>query len=72
MPPTDWTPLESSNVAACRYDPEKQQLHVRFRNGATYAYHGAEQTLHDELVASSSPGSFVRGPLASYDYSRIS
>lgn len=67
---SEWTPLDSSNVAACAYDPDKQELYVRFRSGATYAYHGAEQSLHDDLVASSSPGSFVRGPLAAYDYSR--
>lgn len=55
----DWQPLNSSNVAACAYDTERQQLKIRFHSGRTYTYDSVPQSTYDGLLQADSPGKFV-------------
>lgn len=68
---TDWTPVpNSSNVAAVRYDPDRAELHVRFKDRSTYTYSSVPEGVERELLESDSPGRFVRNDLALYQYKR--
>jgi frataxin-like iron-binding protein CyaY len=49
-------PVDSTNVASVGYDPEKKELAVRFRNGATYVYSGVKPEEHEALVSADSVG----------------
>lgn len=49
-------PVSSSNVDAVGYDSDKQQLHVRYKNGGTYAYHGVSPEKHIALMGAPSIG----------------
>lgn len=50
-------PVTSSNIAAIGHDPDNNILHVQFKNGGTYAYHGVSAEEHDALVDADSVGS---------------
>lgn len=54
----DWTPLSSSNLAACRYDAESQVLQIRFQSGRSYDYKDVDQTVVDGLTSANSPGQY--------------
>lgn len=69
---TDWTLVpNSSNVAATRYDPDRAELHVRFRDGSMYTYTSVPEGTERQLLESDSPGRFVRNDLALYQYKRM-
>lgn len=50
------TPVVSSNVAAVGHDPATSTLHVRFKSGKTYAYHGVPAEKHQALLSAASIG----------------
>lgn len=52
------TPVKSSHVAAIGHDAAG--LHVQFHGGRTYTYPDAPASLHKEMLAAESPGSFFR------------
>jgi hypothetical protein len=52
------TALASSAIAAADYDPRSRTLHITFRSGGTYTFHGVPADIYRGLVMSSSPGSF--------------
>ena len=68
----DWKPLRSSNVARAAYDSEAGELLVEFVSGATYAYQNQSESSLDDLVNSSSPGSWVARWLKPLPARRIS
>ncbi len=51
-------PVVSSNLAAVGYDPDNQDLYVRFKNRLNYRYLQVPQSLFDALMKSSSKGTF--------------
>lgn len=53
------TPVKSSNIESVGYDADGSRLHVRFKSGAEYAYHGIEPAQHAELMAADSVGSHL-------------
>lgn len=55
----DRTPVSSSNVASVGYDPDTLTLEVEYLSGATYQYTGVPQNVYDELMSSSSVGSYL-------------
>lgn len=59
----DWRPLESSNLSACRYDPETQVLQIRFRSGRSYDYKDVPQTVAEGLESASSPGRYFNAAI---------
>jgi hypothetical protein len=55
----DRIPVSSSNVSSIGYDPDIQTLEVEFLNGGTYQYMNVPQNVFDELMVSSSKGSYL-------------
>jgi KTSC domain len=53
----EMSPFESSNIEAIGYDPETQEMHVRFKDGATYAYSNVPPGAHQQLIQARSVGS---------------
>jgi hypothetical protein len=49
-------PVQSSNIAAIGHDPEKNQLVVQFKSGATHAYEGVSAEDHAALIGAESVG----------------
>ncbi len=68
---SDWLPVKSSNVAAVRADPDRAELHVRFKDGSMYTYYSVPAGLVDDLLASDSPGRFIRESMNVYQYKRM-
>jgi len=60
MIPTDWATLDSSNVSAIKYDADNSVLHVRFKNGNSYAYDNVPPETVEGFYHASSPGSYLR------------
>ena len=56
---SDWVPLQSSNVAAVRYNSAESQLEVAFRSGGTYRYPSVPETTYLAFLSAPSPGRFV-------------
>ncbi len=50
--------VKSSNIHAIGYDPESYRLRVEFRNGSTCDYLGVPETVHAELIAADSIGTY--------------
>jgi hypothetical protein len=51
---------ESSHVEAIRYEPETQDVYVRFQDDqSVYRYMGVPASVWDEFVSSGSKGRFV-------------
>jgi KTSC domain-containing protein len=51
-------PVSSSNIASIGYDPERKELEVAFKGGATYRYHGVEEDTFLGLKNAKSAGGF--------------
>jgi hypothetical protein len=56
-------PVQSSHVHSIGYDEDKQELHVRYATGKTYAYEGVSQDEHDDLMGASSIGSHLHNEI---------
>ena len=54
---TELVPVTSSNIDSIGYDPDKNELHVCFRNGAYYIYPDVSPDQHAALMAAKSIGS---------------
>jgi hypothetical protein len=50
--------VDSSNIEAIGYEPDQNELHVRFLTGETYVYSEVPQDVFDQLVYSDSKGSY--------------
>lgn len=50
--------LQSTSLKSCSYDPETQELDVRFNNGSLYTYAGVDQATFEGLRDDPSPGSY--------------
>lgn len=53
----DMVDVNSSNINAIGHDPESGDLHVQFKNGGHYVYHGVPQQEYYKLLAAPSKGS---------------
>ena len=49
-------PVESSNIQSIGYDPAQSVMHVAFKSGGTYAYHGVQPHQHAGLMSAPSIG----------------
>ena len=48
--------VDSSNVDSVGYDAETKTLHVKFKSGGVYHYHGVEPEAHSALMNAESIG----------------
>ena len=64
--------VESSNIEAVGYDPERHVLTVQFRNGSTYEYEEVPSSKHQDLMAADSKGGFLNKEIkGSHSYRKI-
>ena len=62
----------SSNLAAVGYNVETQTLEVEFKDRSVYQYFGVPSSVHSELVAAESVGSyFARDVKGKYRFVRL-
>ena len=54
-----WISVDSSNLEAVKYDPEKEQLAIRFKGGRTYLYGGVPPSVFLDLLDAPSKGKYV-------------
>jgi hypothetical protein len=66
-------PMQSSNIKAAGYDPERQELFIEFQTGPTYRYDKVPAALWQGLLAAPSHGKFLREAvqLKGFPYQRI-
>ena len=68
----EMNPVVSSNVEAIGYDPDSQELHVRFRSGATYMYYDVEERVFREFMQAGSKGIYLNTNIKDrYQYKRL-
>lgn len=68
----DWEKVESSNVAAVKYDGKDKTLYVSFLNGSVYAYYDVPSGVGDSFPYLASKGQGVWQLLrGKYAYARI-
>jgi len=67
----DRVPVSSSNLVSVGYCPESLTLEVEFNSG-TYQYYDVPSDVFDELMASSSLGSYLHHNIkSSYSYAQV-
>lgn len=65
-------PVESSNIADIGYDEQSMTLEVGFNSGTVYQYFDVPQTMHQELMAASSKGTFLNANIKNnYRYVKL-
>ena len=68
----EMNPVVSSNVEAIGYDPDNQELHVRFKSGATYVYYDVEEWVFREFMQAGSKGIYLNTNIKDqYRYKRL-
>ena len=65
--------VDSSNVEAIGYDPDTQELHVRFlKSGETYVYYNVEEWVFAELMQADSKGQYLNRNIKDrYDFGKL-
>ncbi len=58
-----WQPLQSSNVAAYRYNPGSRVLQIRFHSGRIYGYKDVPENVADGLGTAESAGKYVNSAI---------
>ncbi len=53
-----WAALDSSLLAAARYESKARRLALKFRKGSIYYYLDVPRTVYDSLLAAPPPGAF--------------
>ncbi len=62
------TPLKSSNIEACAFDPETKVLTIKFKSGGTYHYSGCSQDHFDGLCGADSAGRYFHKHIKSGEF----
>ena len=65
--------VDSSNVEAIGYDPDAQEIHVRFvKSGETYVYYGVEEWVFQEFLQTESKGIYLNTSIKGrYQYGKL-
>lgn len=65
--------VDSSSIEAIGYDPDSQELHVRFvKSGETYAYYGVEDWVFQEFMQVDLKGSYFNTKIRDrYQYAKV-
>jgi len=53
------SPVVSGNLASVGYDAKTQTLEIEFKDRSIYQYFGVPPTVHAELLAAQSVGSYL-------------
>lgn len=60
--------VTSSNIASIGHDPDTNTLEVEFKNGTVYQYSDVPATVHAELMAASSHGTYFNAHIKKGPY----
>jgi hypothetical protein len=65
--------VDSSSIEAIGYDPNIQELHVRFlQSGETYVYYNVEQWVFEEFMRVDSKGQYFNSNIKiRYDFGKL-
>lgn len=67
------SPVKSSTIESIAHDDKIGALEVRFKSGATYRYDGVPPHVHQRMLRSQSPGTFLRESIDGiYPHKRMS
>lgn len=58
-----WTPVDSSNITAYRYNAAAQELQIKFHGGRVYGYAGVPQNIVDEFASADSKGHYLNSAI---------
>ena len=68
-----WQIIKSSNVDAIAYDEQLNELHVRFKGGAHYAYEVPSMSVYSDLMVADSVGGFLNKNIKNkYKFRKVS
>ncbi len=65
--------IDSSNIEAIGYEPDSQELHVRFlKSGETYVHYSVEEWVFQELMQADSKGQYLNSNIRGrYQYAKL-
>lgn len=64
--------VQSTTVRSAAYDDDAGDMHVKFRDGGEYIYHGVPKEVHDAFLIAGSKGNFLhRNIKGKYKYTKI-
>ena len=65
--------VDSSNIEAIGFDPDSQELHVRFlKSGETYVYYNVEEWVFQEFLQADSKGTYLNVNIKDrYQYGKL-
>ncbi len=64
--------LDSSTIAAIRYDPPRERLDIRFTNDRTYRYFGVPDFVYRALLRADSKGRYFNEIIRDgYEYEEL-
>lgn len=64
--------VDSSTILSIGYDNQSETLEVEFKNGGIYQYYNVPESIHQQLIESSSKGSFLHANIkSSFPFSRV-
>jgi KTSC domain len=61
-------PLDSSAIAAAKYDEKQRTLDIEFREGETYRYFHVPEFVYQELLKAESAGAFWNSVKDQYEF----
>ncbi len=62
----------SSNIEAIGYEPDRQELYVRFLKTGDYVYYYVEEWVFNEFMQANSKGGYLHNYIKGrYDYARL-
>jgi KTSC domain len=64
-------PLDSSAIAAVKYDEKKRTLDVEFREGETYRYKHVPEFVYREFLKAESAGAFWNAIKDQFEYDKL-
>ena len=67
------TPVQSSNLNSVGYDADSSILEIEFHHGGIYQYSGVPSSVHEELMAAGSKGTYFDQAIkkGGYPYSKV-
>lgn len=63
-------PIKSSAITNIGHDPQRNELHVKFRSGSTLAFAGVSADKHQALLSAPSAGKYFADNIRDYHASR--
>lgn len=72
MAEIEWTPVESSNIAAIGSEVGDPNLYVRFISGMEYVYHDVPEEVVQSFLDADSKGKFLSEHIkGKYEYGKV-